>query len=78
MPKSNSDQKSAGDVFRAGMLYGLLQHWRMHDCFTLAKVAGALACCKIGGSNPPSWQDTWSLYKTQKNEKTTYVEIDYK
>jgi sugar/nucleoside kinase (ribokinase family) len=38
------DSTGAGDVFRAGMLYGLEQGWEERRCLAFASAAGALEC----------------------------------
>ena len=49
------DTTSAGDLFHAGCLYGLLQGWNVEDSLRFASAAAALACGTLGGrtSVPP-------------------------
>ena len=49
------DTTSAGDLFHAGCLYGLLQEWPIEGSLRFASAAAALACCTLGGrgSVPP-------------------------
>jgi len=46
------DATGAGDRFRAGMLYGLTQEWRIEDCLRYASAAGARKLAAKGGSAP--------------------------
>jgi sulfofructose kinase len=49
------DSTSAGDLFHAGCLYGLLQAWPVARALRFASAAAALACATLGGrtSIPP-------------------------
>ena len=49
------DTTSAGDLFHAGCLYGLLQAWPVERALRFASAAAALACRVLGGrvSVPP-------------------------
>jgi sulfofructose kinase len=42
------DGTGAGDVFRAGFIYGLLQTWAVPDVLRFANAAAALSCTKLG------------------------------
>jgi len=42
------DGTGAGDVFRAGFIYGLLQKWTVPEMLHFANAAAALACTKRG------------------------------
>ncbi|HEY0284036.1 MAG TPA: carbohydrate kinase family protein [Vicinamibacterales bacterium] len=42
------DATGAGDAFRAGFIYGLLQHSNVPDRLRFANAAGALSCTKLG------------------------------
>ena len=44
------DTTGAGDMFRAGMLYGLDQGWDVPDCLRFAAAAGCLKCRAIGAT----------------------------
>jgi sugar/nucleoside kinase (ribokinase family) len=44
------DSTGAGDAFVAGLLFGLLQGWRLERAARLANAAGALATTAIGAS----------------------------
>lgn len=44
------DATGAGDIFRAGMLYGLAQNWSVADCLRLASAAGGLQCLSYGAT----------------------------
>jgi len=43
------DSTSAGDLFHAGCLYGLLQDWPLDRALRFASAAAALACQTLGG-----------------------------
>jgi len=43
------DSTSAGDLFHAGCLYGLLQGWPVERALRFASAAAALACTVLGG-----------------------------
>jgi len=42
------DGTGAGDAFRAGFIYGLLQEWAVPDMLRFANAAGAVSCTKLG------------------------------
>ena len=42
------DATGAGDVFRAGFIYGLLQTWPIPDVLRFANAAAALSCTRLG------------------------------
>jgi sugar/nucleoside kinase (ribokinase family) len=42
------DATGAGDVFRAGFIYGLLQKWPVPDMLRFANAAAALSCTRLG------------------------------
>jgi sugar/nucleoside kinase (ribokinase family) len=44
------DSTGAGDIFRAGMLYGLDRAWEPARCLAFASAAGALACGTSGAT----------------------------
>lgn len=44
------DTTGAGDVFRAGMLYGLHRDWPIHKCLQFASAAGCLNCRSLGAT----------------------------
>jgi sugar/nucleoside kinase (ribokinase family) len=44
------DATGAGDLFRAGMLFGLDRSWPVERCLRFASVAGALACGSFGAT----------------------------
>ena len=51
-PRSASpvvDTTSAGDLFHAGCLYGLLHGWAIEAALRFASAAAALACSTLGG-----------------------------
>ncbi|MBC8066638.1 MAG: carbohydrate kinase family protein [Chlorobia bacterium] len=44
------DTTGAGDMFRAGMLFGLNQDWSIPDCLRFASAAGCLKCRALGAT----------------------------
>jgi sulfofructose kinase len=47
-PVQAVDTTGAGDVFHAGFIYGLLQHWPIVHCLEFACAAAALNCTALG------------------------------
>ena len=45
------DSTGAGDIFRAGMLYGLNEKWEIGRCLQFAACAGSLICGSIGATS---------------------------
>jgi sulfofructose kinase len=43
------DTTGAGDVFHAGFIYGLLQHWEVRKILKFANAVAALKCRELGG-----------------------------
>jgi sugar/nucleoside kinase (ribokinase family) len=43
------DTTGAGDVFHAGFIYGLLQHWDLEKILQFANAVAALKCRELGG-----------------------------
>ncbi|MDI7261259.1 MAG: PfkB family carbohydrate kinase, partial [Thermodesulfobacteriota bacterium] len=43
------DTTGAGDVFHAGFIYGLLQHWEIEEILRFSNAVAALKCRDIGG-----------------------------
>jgi sulfofructose kinase len=42
------DTTGAGDVFRAGFIYGLLRRWSVEKQLRFANAAAALSCTRAG------------------------------
>ena len=42
------DTTGAGDVFRAGFIYGVLQRWAVPEVLRFANAAAALSCTRLG------------------------------
>jgi sugar/nucleoside kinase (ribokinase family) len=42
------DNTGAGDVFRAGFIYGLLQGWGLAEILCFANAAAAVSCTRLG------------------------------
>jgi sugar/nucleoside kinase (ribokinase family) len=45
------DSTGAGDLFRAGMLFGLDRGWPIEHCLRFASAAGCLACRTLGATS---------------------------
>jgi sugar/nucleoside kinase (ribokinase family) len=43
------DTTSAGDVFHAGVIHGVLRHWSLPETLRFAAIAAALTCTALGG-----------------------------
>jgi sugar/nucleoside kinase (ribokinase family) len=56
------DTTGAGDVFRAGFIYGLLQRWRVPEVLRFANAAAAISCTREGAiASVPSLEDVEQL-----------------
>lgn len=56
------DTTAAGDVFRAGFIYGLLNQHAPHELLRFANAAAALACTRSGAiASVPSLEEIWRL-----------------
>ena len=56
------DSTGAGDLFRAGVLYGLDQGWDLDRCLSFGAAAGALICRVIGATaNVPTVEEIENL-----------------
>jgi sugar/nucleoside kinase (ribokinase family) len=61
-PVQAVDTTGAGDVFRAGMIYGVLQGWEMPARLRFANAAAALSCTREGAiASVPSLADVERL-----------------
>jgi sugar/nucleoside kinase (ribokinase family) len=59
------DATGAGDAFRAGLIYGLLQGWSLRESAVWAVAAGALKVQRVGAaSNLPTREEVASLVAT--------------
>jgi sulfofructose kinase len=57
-----ADTTGAGDVFRAGFIYGLLQGWPLERTLRLANAAAALSCTRLGAmAGIPALDETLAL-----------------
>lgn len=45
------DSTGAGDMFRAGMLFGLDEGWNLEQCLAYASAAGCLKCQYVGATD---------------------------
>ena len=60
------DGTGAGDVFRAGFIYGLTQKWPVPELLRFANAAAALSCTKLGAiPSVPSLDDVIALTDTR-------------
>jgi len=56
------DTTASGDVFRAGLIYGLLDGWPIERILRAANAAGALACTRVGAiASIPSLDEVLTL-----------------
>lgn len=67
------DTTGAGDLFRAGMLYGIDNCWSMQDCLRFASAAGCLKCASMGATTQvPSVQEIRSHIQTNLDVARMY------
>lgn len=60
------DTTGAGDVFRGGFIYGLLQRWPIERVLRVANAAAAKSCTKLGAINGvPTLRETLELADEQ-------------
>lgn len=58
------DDTGAGDVFRAGFIYGLLQEWDVPQLLRFANAAAAVSCTRLGAiPSVPSLEEVQDLLK---------------
>jgi sulfofructose kinase len=56
------DTTGAGDVFRGGFIYGLLQQWPVERVLRFANAAAAVSCTRLGAINGvPTLEETLAL-----------------
>lgn len=56
------DTTGAGDVFRAGFIYGLVQGWPLERRMRFANATAAVSCTRLGAiGGVPSLDDVWAL-----------------
>jgi sugar/nucleoside kinase (ribokinase family) len=68
------DATGAGDAFRAGLIYGLLQGWPLPESVCFATAAGALKVMRVGGgSDVPAKEEVTRLAATLQST-SGYVE----
>jgi sulfofructose kinase len=59
------DTTGAGDVFHAGFIYGLLQHWEVAEILRFANIVAALKCRDLGGRRGiPRIEEAQTIFKT--------------
>lgn len=68
------DSTGAGDMFRAGMLYGLEHGWQMSKCLRFASAAGCLKCQYLGATtHVPSLREIEAHIRKHKQVTRQYV-----
>ena len=61
------DGTGAGDVFRAGFIYGLLKKWTVPDMLRFANAAAALSCTRLGAiPSVPTLDEVEGLLASQR------------
>jgi sugar/nucleoside kinase (ribokinase family) len=64
IPVKVVDTLGAGDIYRGGFAYGLLQRWNIHECAQFANIVAALQCTKRGNSTAiPTKSEILSIQK---------------
>ena len=58
------DTTGAGDLFRAGLCYGLLQALSLPETLAFAAAAAGLHCRTLGGGSRPSLTQVWRWQRT--------------
>jgi sugar/nucleoside kinase (ribokinase family) len=48
------DATGAGDAFRAGLIYGLLQGWELEECVRFGAATGAISAQQLGAASAPA------------------------
>lgn len=67
------DTTGAGDCFRAGMIYGLQQDWKLADCLKFASAAGCLNCRAFGATDGlPSVKEVQDLISANPQIAQSY------
>ena len=62
------DNTGAGDVFRAGYIYGLLQGWDVPHRLRFANAAAAISCTRLGAiPSVPSLREVEELLEKKRN-----------
>jgi sugar/nucleoside kinase (ribokinase family) len=60
------DNTGAGDVFRAGLIYGMLHDWPIEESMRFANAAAAVSCTRLGAmSAVPSLGEVRALIERQ-------------
>ena len=69
------DTTGAGDVFRAGYIYGLSKGWTTPDILRFANAAGALSCTRLGAiASVPTLIEVGSWLRAQDSGQNSYLE----
>jgi sugar/nucleoside kinase (ribokinase family) len=68
------DTTGAGDMFRAGMLFGLDQAWPIGRCLQFASAAGCLACRSLGATTDvPRVKEILKLIEDHPQVSSHYI-----
>ncbi|MBI5706087.1 MAG: carbohydrate kinase family protein [Armatimonadetes bacterium] len=68
------DSTGAGDMLRAGMLYGLVQEWPVGECLAFGAAAGAIKCGHLGAtSHVPSIEQVNALIRAHPAIAAAYA-----
>ena len=66
------DRLGAGDVYRAGIAWGVLQKWSLDNCAKFANVVSGLQCTRYGnGTAIPSREEIERMWVNPKFKKET-------
>src|SRR5688500_7403245 len=61
-PVTPGDTTGAGDVFRAGIIYGLVQQWPVERMLRFANAAASVSCTRPGAiAGVPTLAEAWAL-----------------
>lgn len=70
------DTTGAGDLFRAGMLFGLSQDWPLNRSAAFAAAAGALACRSFGATDDlPTIAEVEALVAAHPEVRAAYAPL---
>ncbi len=68
------DTTGAGDMFRAGMLFGLDQNWSHSECLQFASAAGCLKCRAFGATTEvPSVEEVQAYVAEHQQVSRQYL-----
>jgi sulfofructose kinase len=71
------DTTGAGDVFRAGFIYGVLQRWGVTELLRFANAAAAVSCTREGAiASVPTLDDINHLHRNSQHSASTQSRRD--